>query len=216
MARHLIVEDKPMMGRHISRKILNTVHGASCAGLGGVLIWGTLLGTPAQAELVPESAPSQIRALFENPPSSVLFTAETPSERGLTIPSLWLAVDQFGGKMVRTWRAYPPNRLGERQIHMIVRPELWNRYTYLERYGFLSRLSTAASRYGYNLLLLDRQNFLLGGFACNFAELQPQYISQAHDFQDQPIPNYLGLFVASEPKPDCQLWIRPSLQIRRF
>ncbi|NCJ08578.1 hypothetical protein GS597_19105 [Synechococcales cyanobacterium C] len=215
MASYFSVEGKLVIKTGEATFLSQLLQSLGSTLLSSVLLWGGM-PTIVRSELAPTPAPNQVLALFQTPLGAPVFTAERPSQQGLTVPSLWLAVEQFGGKTVRTWRAYPPNEAGERQIRVVVRPELWTRYNYFERYAFLSKLSTAASRYGYSLLLVDRQNFLLGGFACNFAQIQPQYLSQGRDFQGDPIPNYLGVFLQPEQKPDCELWIRPSLRRGAF
>ncbi|MBD2100125.1 hypothetical protein H6F94_04415 [Leptolyngbya sp. FACHB-261] len=118
---------------------------ACCRGLAGIgLVLSLLLpGSAALAQSVP----------VESPPIS---------ESGLTIPSLWLAQQQFGGKLVNGWRPRP--RQG--RVDLVVRREVWRLMDYLERYNFINRFGTAANDFRYELRVLDTQNNVLGAYAC--------------------------------------------------
>lgn len=152
--------------------------------------------------------PTELQTLSEKRSATPKVTADTPSQRGFTVPSLWWTSQQFGEKLVLDWQAYGAGQVGNRQINVIVRPELWTRYTYYERYGFVLKFGTDASNFGYQLLVLDSEDFLLGAYTCDFAHSNPTFISGVVDSQSQPIPNYVS---PGSPKSlSCRLWLSPN------
>jgi hypothetical protein len=139
--------------------------------LGSVLLLGIHTQT-AQAQIPApvEQAPLKVVELLRSPLSAPEVTLQTPSKASLTLPSLWWANEQFGDKMVLNWFTYPQAQASNSQVRLVVRPDLWSRYTYLERYAFLRRFGASTSAAGYHLMVLDRQNYPLGAYTCEFSE----------------------------------------------
>jgi hypothetical protein len=134
-----------------------------------------LLGTggqtaQAQSLALIEQAPPKVLELLQAPLSRPAVTAETPSNKSLTLPSLWWANEQFGDKMVLNWFTYPQAQASQSQIRLVVRPDLWSRYSYLERYAFLRQFGASTSAAGYHLMVLDRQNYPLAAYICEFSQ----------------------------------------------
>lgn len=175
-----------------------------------IFIWGYSGNAIAQLRQQPPTnpVPARLQTLLENRPAIPRVTAETPSQKGFTVPSLWWTSQQFGEKLVLDWQAYGAGQVGSQQINVIVRPELWTRYTYFERYGFLLKFGRDASNFGYQLLVFDSEDFLLGAYTCDFAQSNPKVISGVVDVRSQPIPKYRDReFTSGLP---CQLWLSPN------
>jgi|GEM_PF-2525074 len=175
-----------------------------------ILIWGYSDHAIAQLRQQPATnpVPARLQTLLQQRPAIPQVTANTPSQKGFTVPSLWWTSRQFGEKLILDWQAYGTEQVGSQQINVIVRPELWTRYTYFERYGFLLKFGRDASNFGYQLLVLDSEDFLLGAYTCNFAQSNPKFISGVVDARSQPIPKYRGRGATSSLP--CQLWLSPN------
>ena len=93
-------------------------------------------------------------------------TPNTPGESSLTLPSLWWAEQQYGGKLLEHWIAYTGEDGAPRRVDLVVNRQLWGLRTYLERYRFLSQFGTAALQYGYSSRLFNRRGELLGAYLC--------------------------------------------------
>ncbi len=124
----------------------------------------------AQTQAPIEQAPPKVLQLLRTPLRMPEVTAQTPSKNSLTLPSLWLANEQFGDKMVLNWFTYPQAQASNSQVRLVVRPDLWSRYSYLERYAFLREFGASTSAAGYHLMVLDRQNYPLGAYICEFSQ----------------------------------------------
>lgn len=188
--------------------------------------WGTwaallvLLSGPstlAQTPTIPrESPPPHVAALvaLDRQSLPVIATALTPSQRGLTVPSLWWADDQFGDKLVENWIVYARRPNTQARTDLIIRRALWNTLNYYERYAVVNRFGTVASDYGYNLLVFDRENDLLAAYTCSFSRVAPDYLEEVRDFRGNPVPDYVP--AAKPSRLPCQLWLNPTTQLRRF
>lgn len=152
--------------------------------------------------------PTELETLLEKRHEKAKVTANTPSQQGFSVPSLWWTSQQFGEKLVVDWQAYGASQVGNQQINVIVRPDLWTRYTYYERYAFVLKFGSDASNFGYQLLVLDSQDFLLGAYTCDFAQSDPDFITDLVDSQSQPIPRYVDR--ASAKALPCRLWLSPN------
>jgi hypothetical protein len=154
--------------------------------------------------------PSKVMELLETRLSAPQVNDQTPSRKSLTIPGLWWANRQFGDRMVVNWYAYRRPQDSNSQVRLIVRPDLWSRYTSLERYAFLTRFGTSTSAAGYHLVVLDRQNFPLGAYTCEFAT------------QTKPYPLYPWLKKSPPPalpsmaQVPCRVWISPVYGTQLF
>jgi hypothetical protein len=128
-------------------------------------------GTSQAQTLPPEelSAPPKVLELLQAKLRTPQVTQNQPSEASLTVPGLWWADQLFGEKMVTRWSVHQNPQAIDSQVRAIVRPDLWSRYTYLERFAFLRRFGTTTSAAGYHLLVLDRRDYPLGAYICEFA-----------------------------------------------
>lgn len=88
------------------------------------------------------------------------------SQEGITIPSLWLARDQFGGKLLDSWFI----ETKANWVVLIVNRQVWSLMDYLERYQFLNRFGSVTRQYGYNMRVCNRQGVALGIYTCNFSD----------------------------------------------
>lgn len=179
-------------------------------GMGG---WGVVLNHPlvlAQPRRSPlgNAAPTELQQLLERRPKGPIVTGNTPSQQGFTVPSLWWTNQQYGEKLVLNWQAYGRGQVGNQQISVMVRPELWTRYTYYERYAFVLKFGTDASNFGYHLFVQDAQDLLLGAYTCDFTAGDPSYLSGLQDTRSQPIPDYVNRD-SQKPLP-CRLWLNPN------
>jgi hypothetical protein len=93
-------------------------------------------------------------------------TADTISQTSLTIPSLWWTRDQFGGKLLETWFAFPTSAGISSRVDLVVNQQVWSLYTYLERYSFVNQFGTDAKDFGYNIRIFNRQRDLLAAYIC--------------------------------------------------
>lgn len=141
--------------------------------------------------------------------------AATPSQTGLTVPSLWWAKEQFGGNLLNTWSIYPKqgNRLN--RVDLLVRRDVWNQIDYLQRYTFVNQFGLVASDYGYNLRVLDQQNNLLATYTCNFSRANPNYLEGVRDSRGQRVSNYASDFRSSPGSQNlgelaCRIGLEPS------
>lgn len=178
------------------------------------LWWSVLLGSHTaiaqsrRPQPPTNPVPAELQFLLDKRPEIPHASANTPSQQGFTVPSLWWANQQFGEKLVLDWQAYTAEQAQTQQINVIVRPELWTRYTYYERYGFVLKFGSDTSNFGYQLLVLDSQDFLLGAYTCDFAQGNPNFITGLVDAQSQPIPGY-GSRSRAGTLP-CRLWLSPN------
>lgn len=123
--------------------------------------------------LLPSSEPLDLQVLEKQTATQQMsvITAKTISQVGLTIPSLWWAQEQFGGKLLENWLAHPAQGERPARVDLIVNRQLWSLLDYLERYQFVNQFGTTASGYGYNTRIFNRRGNLLAGYTCNFSAL---------------------------------------------
>ncbi|MGB8699805.1 MAG: hypothetical protein WCD18_10345 [Thermosynechococcaceae cyanobacterium] len=172
----------------------------------GSLIGGIAAG---QAQILPSvlefNAPSQVQTLLQTPLRSPQITDKTPSPERLTIPEIWWADQQFGDKMVVNWFAYRRPQDDKSQVRLVVRPDLWSRYSFLERYAFLKHFGLVTSAAGYQLIVLDRQNYPLGAYTCQFPTgTQPASLHPA----SRALPSS-GTKTLPNLRVPCQAWVSP-------
>ena len=120
----------------------------ACYACLGALLWGQSAAYSQQPACPTGSAEN-----FPPPPLS-------QTER--SVPSLWLAQKQFGGKLLDRWFIDP----GNTWVIIIVNRQLWSLLDYMERYQFVNRFGTASSEYGYNLRVCNRQGTALAVYSC--------------------------------------------------
>ena len=174
-------------------------------GLLTLLVCGMPLRLRAQPFL--KTAPAAIQQLVNNRPAQPLASALTPSQKGLTVPSLWWTDRQYGQKLVVNWLVYPPNTAGDKQVNLIIRSDIWSRYTYSERYAVINQFGTFANQYGHQLVVFNRQGTPLAAYVCDLSKMPPRFVEGARDFRQQAIPEYP--LTGSQGRSACQLWLSP-------
>ncbi len=164
---------------------------------------------PTLAALAPnlEGLPPQVVAAWQAPTTTPVVASEVPSQAGLTIPSLWWVADQFGAGLIDRWLAYPSANQGAGRVDLRVRPQLWNRYSYLDRYAFVNHMGLVASDFGYNMLVFDVRQNVVAAYTCDFGSAVADNIG-------------LGLTGTYQPEtnapPRCQVWLNPNFSTRPF
>lgn len=103
-----------------------------------------------------------------DPEAFGVITNRMVSQASLTTPSLWWTQDQFGGKLLENWLAYPGSEEEPRRVDLIVDRQLWGLSTYLERYTFVNRFGTTAKSFGYSIRVFSDQGNPLATYICNF------------------------------------------------
>lgn len=120
----------------------------ACLACVGTLLWGQPMAYSQQP-----ACPTGNAANFPSPPLS---------QTEKSVPSLWLAQKQFGGKLLDRWFIDRSNTW----VIIIVNRQLWSLLDYMERYQFVNRFGTASSEYGYNLRVCNRQGTALAVYSC--------------------------------------------------
>lgn len=138
------------------------------AFLGSGVYQPALAQTSIPSNLCEGDAELEILAMEDPmiPPNIV--TANTVSQKGLTQPSLWWAVEQYdtyGGRLIINWIAYPE----QKRIDLVVNRQLWALDDYIGHYALVSKMGMVARDFGYNLRLLNQQENCLGTYACDFS-----------------------------------------------
>ena len=88
--------------------------------------------------------------------------------------SFWWAVEQFdpfNGKLIQNWVASSQKE----QIDMIVDRQLWTLLDYFDRYRLVNQFGTVARKYGYSLIVFDRQNQCLASYKYNASIRPPKW-----------------------------------------
>jgi hypothetical protein len=157
----------------------------------------------AAGELPGLIAPPEVTDLLQIRLRSPQVTGKTPSPTTYSAPSLWLTNQLHGDKLILEWLAYRRLQDNKSQVRLIVRADLWRRYTYLERYSFLRNFGEATSAVGYQMLVLDRQNFPLAAHTCSFVpESRPL---STYPFRTTATPPA----APAPPRVPCKLWMNP-------
>lgn len=104
--------------------------------------------------------------LLTNPTDNII-TANTISQKNLTVPSLWWAQEQSQNKLLDNWIAYPASNSQSARVDLIVNEQIWNALENIERYSFVNRLGTVARTYGYNIRVFNYEQQLLATYTCN-------------------------------------------------
>jgi hypothetical protein len=166
-----------------------------------------LMPLPSLAALAPnlEGLPPQVIGALRAPTTTPVVSNAAPSQLGLTIPSLWWVAEQFGGRLISGWRAYPGANQGVGRVDMRVRSEVWNRYSYLDRYGFVTHIGLVSSDFGYNLLVFDFRQNIVAAYTCDFEQSEIR----------TPSPELADNSGIKAP-PYCQVWLNPNFSTRLF
>jgi hypothetical protein len=165
-----------------------------------------LMPLPSLAALAPnlEGLPPEVIGALRAPTTKPVISNAAPSQFGLTIPSLWWVAEQFGGRLITGWRAYPGANQGVGRVDMRVRSEVWNRYSYLDRYGFVTHIGLVSSDFGYNLLVYDFRQNIVAAYTCDFEQSRIQALDSE-----------LASSGINAP-PRCQVWLNPNFSTRLF
>lgn len=126
----------------------------------------------------PREPPLDLKLLAPGiqPDSDDVITAVNIAERGLTIPSLWWAKEQFGGRLLDNWLAYPDRARTGGRVDLVVNRQIWSLLDYLQRYEFVNHFGTEAKDHEYNMRVFNRQGGLLAAYTCEF-NLEPTVCS---------------------------------------
>jgi hypothetical protein len=125
-----------------------------------------------------------------------------PSQQRLTIPSVWWIDRQFGEKLVLDWGAFAAP---EPQLQVQVRSNLWARFDFFERYAFVHHFGSFSRSHGYQLLVVDRANYPLAAYLCQFETVTPAIAPPIAERQGEP-PVLSEEQLADLP---CKLWMNP-------
>ncbi|HIK28211.1 MAG: hypothetical protein N3E45_01715 [Oscillatoriaceae bacterium SKW80] len=121
-----------------------------------------LCSDPKPTTTLPDLKPIELKTAS----SGNIITADTIFQERLTIPSLWWADEQFGGKLLDNWIAYVGTNETPPRVDLIVNRQLWSLLNYLERYRFVNQFGTIARNYGYNVRVFNRQGVFLAAYTC--------------------------------------------------
>jgi len=123
-----------------------------------------LVNHPLELELVESNADLSSRGITTS--TTISLTDE------LTLPSLWWAQRQFGGKLLEHWLAYSGTDGSPRRVDLVVDRQIWSLYSYLERYAFIHQFGTAAKDFGYSTRIFNDQGDALAAYTCTFTEAE--------------------------------------------
>jgi hypothetical protein len=98
------------------------------------------------------------------------FPAPPLSQTQKSVPSLWQAQKEFGGKLLDRWFVDS----SDTWVVVIVNRQLWSLLDYMERYQFVNRFGTVANEYGYNLRVCNRQGNAVATYVCDRDRLSCQ------------------------------------------
>jgi len=94
--------------------------------------------------------------------------SETTCQKEPTLPSLWWAQDQYGGKLLFQWLASPRQATEPHRVDVVVNQQLWSSLGYVDRYKFATQFGTASSEFGYNSRIFDRRGTCLATYTCAY------------------------------------------------
>lgn len=171
--------------------------------------WRLVLGAIASSLLTIATLPAWAQPKFvRSRAASPTVTANQPSQRGLTVPSLWWAAEQFGDKLLVNWSTYPATQATPKRVEIVVRREVWRLLDYVQRYAFASHFGTVASDYGYNVQVVDREKNFLAAYTCDFSQASPRLVTSV---RDAPGPARDHISQQNFSKLTCQLQLNPSI-----
>ena len=170
----------------VGRRPLREIGQGIVAGLTAAIACGALASLPTGVyaadlrdftDAVLLNAPLELELL--NPGAAEadpeVVTADTISQAGMTIPSLWFMeeqiAEQFSPRLVEQWLAYEGSDTRPRRIDLVVNQQIWSILNYLERYTFINRFGSTARDYAYDVRVMNRQNVLLGIYSCDYSAI---------------------------------------------
>ncbi len=114
------------------------------------------------------------------------------SQTQLSIPSLWLAIELFGGNILEHWYVYENTNW----IVLLINKASWLSMNYLDKYEFVHQFGTAAGKYRYNIQFCHpSQNKPLAIYFCDYT----------NDIAD--------CFIDLDPRYTNSLWKKPKLNL---
>lgn len=119
--------------------------------------------------------------------ASNIITADTVSDKGMTLPSLWWTSEQFPAKLVTNWIA----DRNQKQVYLLVNAQYWDLLDYIDRYRMIDQFGRVAQGYGYNLKLCSSQKIVLARYSCDVT------------LNNQPDEN---------DRASCQIWLNATGQ----
>lgn len=138
---------------------------------------------PDPSRILPITDPVDLSALIPSTPGippgkcpapAAVVTSRTACQIQPTIPSLWWAKEQFGGRLLSDWLAYSGAGKSVRRVDLIVNEQVWSLLDYLERYGFINQFGKAAQLDRYDTRVFNRQGLLLAAYTCRSVAQQAQ------------------------------------------
>lgn len=141
--------------------------------LGAITLgWVPCALAQSQVALQPSTEPLDLNLLDDKVARAKVgaIAADNISQTGLTVPSLWWADRQFGGKLLKTWLAYPSNDRIPGRVDLVVNRQIWSLLDYLERYEFVNHLGTVGRDFRYNTRVFNPQGELLAAYTCDFSQ----------------------------------------------
>ncbi len=190
----------------VRRHWFNRALGVLVCGMGAIALSPAVLASNHQ------QLPTAVATALAQPVAvNRAILSEEPSAVGLTVPSLWWAVQQFGGTAVQRWQAYPAQEGVGGRIDLFVVPSVWGRMSYLQRYALVNQIGNSSRSFGYNLILRDRRDVLYGAYTCDFEAVTPQYLPHAVDATGETVPLFLP-----QTALECSVWINPNIPVSLF
>ncbi|WP_298614174.1 hypothetical protein [uncultured Thermosynechococcus sp.] len=186
------------------------------SAVGAIALW-MLPPLKTAANTPPEELPPAVAAAIALPVNEKqVVVSEQPSAVGLTVPSLWWAVQQLGDKVVQGWQAFPARGTPGGRIEAFVSPSAWGRLPYLQRFALIYQLGNASRSFGYQLILRnrvarpwgDRRQIIYGAYTCQFDALPFEYLPEVTDAAGNPIP-----FFPPSSELACQVWVNPNIPV---
>ncbi len=161
----------------------------------------------------PSTVPPTLQRLLQGPRQPTSSLNPRPSQTGLSIPSLWWIDQQFGQKTVLDWIVYPNSIRQDQQVHVYLRSNLWARFSYLERYAFVTHFGHLTRTYGYQLVMLESTGLPLASYICDFVPIDPLPVPGTQDAEQSPIFAYT---LEQQPQLDCEMWLNPTFPRQVF
>ena len=152
---------------HQTRKKIASSFVLSALAILALCLVPLLVQAQTPPTLLPSAEPLDLKLLEPSrPPRSKVIRADSMSQAKPTIPSLWWAEEQFGGKLLENWLAYPDRQ----RVDLVVNRQLWSLLNYIERYSFVNSFGTVARDYGYNtrVFIANQPQEPLATYTCNF------------------------------------------------
>ncbi|MEM7717168.1 MAG: hypothetical protein AAF349_27070 [Cyanobacteria bacterium P01_A01_bin.68] len=143
------------------------------------IILGIFLFSPNQASIaentiVPLPSDEPLEFYLITNPKDLVITADSISQKHISVPSLWWAKESSPNKLIANWIAYTGKNNSPARVDLIVNEQIWTLLDYLERYDFVNRLGHYVREYNYNMRVFNYQQELLATYTCNFQSSPPR------------------------------------------